>query len=663
MNRKTVIWRSLFSLALAFLLLMPTGSAAAEPVVPPFDAVEPVVPPFDAAEPVVPPFDAVEPAVPSFDAAAFDVPVDAVHVSTAEGLRSAMTANVAYIAVDADLELASWYAVPEFSGVLDGQGHTLTISGSLSVSGEWGFVAINRGTIRNTHFNVEVDPLKTSSELYAGIIAETNKGVIERCGTTGSLRFFCTTTRYYLAGFVNSNDGGVIRDCYSSMGFFVAYGSGTHEQGGSTFGFMASNSGTVERCWSTAAKGPSKNGAYFCASNSGTITDCFTRYDRGESWISPVGDAITERATYPTWNFGTVWYINPAINNGCPVLRVDQRWASWLDDPKICALALDKSAVTMGTGEICQLTATMTPGPLDVRDPTLEWFSSNDAVVAVTQDGLVHGVAADMGPADITVRSKADPAVSASCTFEIERSADALQLEDLTLERGATGTPGLTIYPENADQKITWSLEQENGVIAAIDPNTGAITALDADGTATVCATAVRGGKRAWAKLTVRSSVTALDLLDSTSGTQLNGGALTFYRWQNRTVTPILTPTTATVREVRWSSSEEAIVKVDEKGTLTGVGAGDAVITATADNGAVVESFTVTVLMPGDLTGDCLADDQDAQMALDAASGLLTLTPLQTDQGDVTGDGVVNEDDAVMIYQYAKGKIPSLTKP
>ncbi len=207
---------------------------------------------------------------------------------------------------------------------------------------------------------------------------------------------------------------------------------------------------------------------------------------------------------------------------------------------------------------------------------------------------------------------------------------------------------------------MTWSVEDSS--IASIDPATGMITALDKDGTTKVSVAAVRGGKETTAMLTVRSSVTALDLLDSTSGTRLNGGVLTFYRWQNRTITPKLTPATATVTDVEWSTSEKAIVSVDN-GTLTGNGAGDAIITATADNGAVVASFTVKVLMPGDMDGDNLADDKDVQIALDTASGLNTLTDAQIDQGDVTGDGKVNEDNAVMIFQYARGKIPSLNKP
>lgn len=637
MERKMVMRLLSFAWVLVLLVLMPVSPAAAETGASPSGAVTET-----------------------------DVPADAIHVTVADALHSALSDNAAYIVIDKDLELGTWDAVAEFSGVLDGQGHTLTITGFTLITGEWsdkwGFLITNKGTIRDLCFRVDVEQLYSYDSAYGGVIAYSNEGVIERCGTIGSLGFTCLETGYTFAGFVASNEGsGIIRDCYSSIGLHMVIESG-YQQGGGSYGFTSYNSGTIERCWSTASKsGGTKRGAYFCADNRGTMADCFTCWEHdGDDKSVPVvsTSAMKQRDTYANWNFGSVWYIHPDINNGYPVLRTDRRWTDWVDNPKIYELALDRDTVTMGTGESCTLELTMTPGPLDVADPRVYWSSSDTGVAFVTQDGLVRGVGE--GTADISVYSLANPDASAVCVFEVERSADALKLEDLTLERGASGTPTLTIYPADADTEMVWSIEDTR--IASIDAATGQITALDIDGSTKVSVTAVRGGKKATALLTVRSSVTGLDLLDSADGTRLNDGVLALLRWQNKTVSPQLTPAIATVTEVVWDTSKPGIVSVDN-GILTGNGAGEAVITATADNGAVMASFTVKVRMPGDLNNDNLADDKDAQIALDAASGLQTLTPDQISLGDVTGDGKVNEDDAVKILQYARGKISSLIVP
>lgn len=61
------------------------------------------------------------------------------------------------------------------------------------------------------------------------------------------------------------------------------------------------------------------------------------------------------------------------------------------------------------------------------------------------------------------------------------------------------------------------------------------------------------------------------------------------------TLTVSIYPSNATNRGVRWSSSDESVVKVDRNGNLTFVGMGVAVITATSVEGAS-DSIVVTVM-------------------------------------------------------------------
>lgn len=53
--------------------------------------------------------------------------------------------------------------------------------------------------------------------------------------------------------------------------------------------------------------------------------------------------------------------------------------------------------------------------------------------------------------------------------------------------------------------------------------------------------------------------------------------------------------------DVKWSSSDESVAKVDANGLVTGVGAGTAMITVTSSNGRYKESVPVTIEKPEDL--------------------------------------------------------------
>lgn len=64
---------------------------------------------------------------------------------------------------------------------------------------------------------------------------------------------------------------------------------------------------------------------------------------------------------------------------------------------------------------------------------------------------------------------------------------------------------------------------------------------------------------------------------------------------KSETLTPVFSPANATVKTVRWSSSDPAVATVSANGTVTAVGEGSAVITATAVDGGFTASCTYTV--------------------------------------------------------------------
>ena len=101
--------------------------------------------------------------------------------------------------------------ISNFSGTLDGQGHT--IIGLKITAGDQqktGFFAENSGTIRNLGFSdVTVRGISSNADCWAAGIVADNNGIIEQCYVTGSV-----TGGYRSAG-IAAHSSGMIRNCYA----------------------------------------------------------------------------------------------------------------------------------------------------------------------------------------------------------------------------------------------------------------------------------------------------------------------------------------------------------------------------------------------------------------------------------------------------------------
>ncbi|MDD6200960.1 MAG: S8 family serine peptidase, partial [Firmicutes bacterium] len=94
-----------------------------------------------------------------------------------------------------------------------------------------------------------------------------------------------------------------------------------------------------------------------------------------------------------------------------------------------------------------------------------------------------------------------------------------------------------------------------------------------------------------------------LDPTDKVSGIQISDATLTLLKGSSKTLTATVQPWTAVDRTVTWSTSDPSIATVDAKGVVTGVGAGECIITATsnldptvtAECKVTVELLTVTL--------------------------------------------------------------------
>jgi len=143
-----------------------------------------------------------------------------------------------------------------------------------------------------------------------------------------------------------------------------------------------------------------------------------------------------------------------------------------------------------------------------------------------------------------------------------------------------------TVLPSTATNKnVSWSSSASG--IANVDAS-GKVSALSA-GTAKITVTTEDGGKTASCNITVNSAsipVTSVSLNQATA--TMNVGA-------TLQLTATVLPSTATNKNVIWSSSASGIANVDASGKVSALATGTAIITATTEDGGKTATCNITV--------------------------------------------------------------------
>lgn len=247
----------------------------------------------------------------------------------------------------------------------------------------------------------------------------------------------------------------------------------------------------------------------------------------------------------------------------------------------VTKISLSASNLNLNVGDTQTLAVSITPSNAD--NQTVSWSTSNAGVVSVDQNGLVTAIGA--GTATITASAQDGSGVTASCTINVGSSQTTIPVNGVTLSSGASGplnvgdtrTLTVTFNPSNAsNQTVYWSSSNPN-VATVVN---GVITGVGA-GTATITVTTQDGGKQATYTITVQAlgntPVSQVDVYPSVWSMDIGATKLLSYT---------ITPSTATSKDVTWSSGNTAIASVDQNGLVTALATGSVVITATAQDGS-----------------------------------------------------------------------------
>lgn len=256
-------------------------------------------------------------------------------------------------------------------------------------------------------------------------------------------------------------------------------------------------------------------------------------------------------------------------------------------------ITVENNNCTIYVGKPQTITASVENTGEDAPAKTvLVWKSSDESIVKVDNRGKVTGISA--GKAEVTVSAQDDETICASIGVEVRIPVKTLTIEPKKAELYIGGTEeqaktalNCTIAPEDAsDRQAVWSSSDEK--IATVDQN-GVVTAV-AKGSTVITATDLTGTKKATCKVTVAQAVT---------GIEMEKEEYTVPAPKTVQIKATVSPADAYNKKLVWSSSDEKIATVSDRGVVKGVTEGEVtVMAASADGGNVAASCKVKVVMP-----------------------------------------------------------------
>lgn len=126
-----------------------------------------------------------------------------------------------------------------------------------------------------------------------------------------------------------------------------------------------------------------------------------------------------------------------------PVLtaQLTENVQSNLPNP-VTAVALSETSVTMKTGEVVTLAATVQPA--NAKDPSLSWYSTNPAVASVNDNGVVTAVG--VGSANIVAVANGGNNISAACNVSVSKANSPGSIDGIDHEYVDLGLPSGTLW-------------------------------------------------------------------------------------------------------------------------------------------------------------------------------------------------------------------------
>lgn len=262
-------------------------------------------------------------------------------------------------------------------------------------------------------------------------------------------------------------------------------------------------------------------------------------------------------------------------------------------EPVVSTVTVSPASMMLMVGGLFQFTAVaMTADGMVVDDAEFTWMSDDEEVATVDETGLVTAVAA--GTAMITATAGDVTSMSATVTVaEAPPEIDSVEIVDampLMLEIGDTHQLMAVALTSEGTMigGVAFAWSSDDNEVATVD-STGLIMAVAA-GMADVTVMAGEVTSEA-VTVTVSEPPPVVDRVTVTpSSTSIEEGDTRRFTATAYTADDAEIPG----KTFTWSSSDETVATVGTNGLATGVSAGEATITATADDVSGTATLTVT---------------------------------------------------------------------
>ncbi len=241
------------------------------------------------------------------------------------------------------------------------------------------------------------------------------------------------------------------------------------------------------------------------------------------------------------------------------------------------SITLNKSQTTLNVGENETLIATLYPNNTLAAQYPLQWISSNANVASVDNTGMI--TANSNGTAIITVSTTDGSNLYATCLVTVNTitlaTSITLDRSQIMMYRGDFDALTATILPVTTSNKnVNWS--SSNSSIVSVD-NAGNLYAKST-GNATITAMTTDGSNL--------SATCQVQVYNRVSSVTLNYTSLVIEKGHSKQITATIYPSNAYNKTLIWSSSNPSVASVNSTGLVTGLGVGNAVISATTTDGS-----------------------------------------------------------------------------
>ena len=305
-----------------------------------------------------------------------------------------------------------------------------------------------------------------------------------------------------------------------------------------------------------------------------------TTTDKSVSWqtVGTYSDCISVDET------GLVTAIKSTMGNYSRVSATNSAGQSAYIDILVPVLYVSsiepgEDKISLMPGQVMEIPITIYPDNATFKDWSVESTNPNVASVAKSyKNNSVYVTALSVGETTIAISTTDGSGVSASISVSvIPIPATGIEIETpetTQLKVGQTIRLAVTITPDDAtDKSIVWS--SENSSIATVDPY-GVVTAVSVG---EVNITAKNSSGQTASIMIIVVPTLAESLTINNTGVNMHvGEEHQFVAW--------IEPSTTTNKNLKWTSSNPNIVKIDNNGKATAIELGEAVIEVATTDGS-----------------------------------------------------------------------------